>query len=63
MRLRNMRTITPDHKHWIFQGACYFKKKKKKRFFLFKKMLHGLGWGLGGGWRENVREWAKALRD
>ena len=39
------------------------KTTTKKRFFLFKKMLHGLGWGLGGGWRENVREWAEALRD
>ena len=60
MRLRNMRTITPDHKQWTFQCACYFKEKKK---ILFKKMPHGLGGGLGGGWREKLSEWAEVLRD
>ena len=61
MRLRNMRNITPDHKQWTFQCACYFKEKKK--FFLFKKMPHGLGGGLEGGWREKLSEWAEVLRD
>ena len=61
MRLRNMRTITPDHKHWIFQCACYF--KEKKIFFLFKEILHGLRGGLGEGWREKLSEWAEVLRD